>query len=144
MTHLSAPDVERLLACIGDCYEFREQEAFQSGVLPALRRLVPCEIASYNEVEVAEASFVWRVDPPGSARRERRPEVFAVHAAKNPLIVHFQAQRDGRAYKWSDFVSRREVHATDLYKLAYQPLGVEFQMAFVLPSAPELIIGESR
>jgi DNA-binding CsgD family transcriptional regulator len=133
-------DVRAILGYIGDLTSLDHPDDFRAGVLPGLRELVPCEIATYNEVEFDAGRMIAFDDPPDSMI-PGAPELFVRLGHQNPLIPRYQRTRDGRPYKWSDLITRRELHATDLYREAYQPMGVEFQMAFCLPAPPELIIG---
>jgi DNA-binding CsgD family transcriptional regulator len=67
-------------------------------------------------------------------------EIFVRLGHQNPLVPLYQRTRDGRPYKWSDLITRRELHATELYQEAYKPMGVEYQVAICLPAPAELII----
>ena len=118
---------------------WRAREEFREGALPGMRELVPCLMVTYNEVDFPPDDDHGR----GSAGAviEGGTETFVRLGHQNPLIPRYQRTRDGRPYKWSDLVTRRELHRTDLYLEAYGPMGVEYQMAFCLPAPPELIIG---
>lgn len=129
-----------MLGFVSELSTFEDPEDFRKGMLPGLRELVPCEIVSYNEVEFAAGKMIALDDPPGSMIPEAQ-EIFVRLGHQNPLIPRYQRTRDGRPYKWSDLINRRELHATDLYREAYAPMGVEYQMAFCLPAPPEVIIG---
>jgi DNA-binding CsgD family transcriptional regulator len=43
----------------------------------------------------------------------------------------------------SDLVTRQQLHRLDLYRHVYRPLGVEYQIAFTLPSGADRILGVS-
>ena len=129
-----------MLALIAEVAALERPEQFGAAVLPGLRELVPCEIASYNEVRTDARTMIAALDPP-DAMTPDAPEVFVRFADQNPIYANFQRTRDGRPYKWSDFFTRRELHATDLYREAYRAMGAEYQMAFTLPAPPELVIG---
>ena len=45
--------------------------------------------------------------------------------------------------RFSDLVTRRELHRLDLYREVYRPLGVEYQIAFTLPASPRQLLGIS-
>jgi DNA-binding CsgD family transcriptional regulator len=62
---------------------------------------------------------------------------FAELVHENVLYRHFVRTRDGRAYRFSDVATREEIEATQLYREVYAPLGINHQLAFVLPSGPE-------
>jgi DNA-binding CsgD family transcriptional regulator len=133
-------DVRDMLEFVSGLASFDHPDEFRHGALPGLRELVPCEIATYNEVEFDAGRMFAADDPPGSMIPGAE-EIFVRLGDQNPLIPRYQRTRDGRPYKWSDFVTRRELHATQLYVDAYRPMGVEYQMAFCLPAPAELIIG---
>jgi DNA-binding CsgD family transcriptional regulator len=133
-------DVRAILGYIGELTSLEHPDEFRAGVLPGLRELVPCEMATYNEVEFDAGRMIALDDPPGSIMRGGA-DLFVRLGHQNPLIPRYQRTRDGRPYKWSDLITRRELHATDLYREAYQPMGIEYQLAFCLPAPPELIIG---
>jgi DNA-binding CsgD family transcriptional regulator len=133
-------DVRRILRYVGDLTSLDNPDEFRAGVLPGMRELVPCEIASYNEVEFGAGRMIAVDDPPGSMI-PGAPELFVRLGHQNPLIPRYQRTRDGRPYKWSDLITRRQLHATELYREAYAPMKVEFQIAFCLPAPPETIIG---
>ena len=61
-------------------------------------------------------------------------ERFARHRHENPIMNHHLQTGDGRAYRFSDLIGRRELRRLALYREVYAPLGVEHQIAFTLPS----------
>ena len=128
-----------MLGFVSDLASLEQPDEFRQGVLPGLRELVPCEIASYNEVEFAAGRMISLVNPPGSLS-PAATEVFIRFGHQNPLVSLYQRTHDGRPYKWSDLMTRRDLHRTDLYRQAYALMGVEYQMAFALPAPPETII----
>jgi DNA-binding CsgD family transcriptional regulator len=56
-------------------------------------------------------------------------------------LQRYLRTRDGRALRFSDVVSQRQLRSLPLYQHLYGPLGVEHQIAFILPSTPLLTIG---
>jgi DNA-binding CsgD family transcriptional regulator len=137
---LSEPDLRAMLDLVGESNGHRELATFRTAVLIGLRRLVPCEIASYNELEPAAGRAISLLDP-AEAMIADGEAILARYAHEHPLIVQHQRTRDGRAYKISDFMDRRALHATRLYQEAYRLMGVEYQMAFCLPSQPSITVG---
>ena len=131
-----------MLGFIAELNALEHPDDFRAEVLPGLRALVPCDIATYNELQLEDGRMVAMQaaeDPPGAIIPEA-PEIFVRFGHQNPLVALYQRTRDGRPYKWSDFITRRELHATELYRQAYEPMGVEYQMAFALPAPIQLII----
>ncbi len=67
--------------------------------------------------------------------------MFARLAHENPLIERWVRTRDGRAYRFSDVVTPRELHALNLYREFYGPIGLEHQVAFTLRHEPTRLLG---
>jgi DNA-binding CsgD family transcriptional regulator len=132
-------DVRSMLAFVSELAALDDHERFRAGVLPGLRELVACEIATYNEVEFSASRMIAVEDPPGSLI-DGGAEIFIRLGEQNPLVTRYQRTRDGRPYRWSDVTTMREIRATELYRTAYEPMGVKHQLAFALPTPPELII----
>jgi DNA-binding CsgD family transcriptional regulator len=127
-----------LLELIGDVQGLLELDEFRLELLPALRRAVPADWVSLNDIGPDPGTTAVIMDPPAPA--ELVPE-FARYAHQNPLVEHYSRTRDGRARRFSDLISRDELHALELYAAVYRPLQVEYQIAFTLPHAPDRILG---
>lgn len=133
-------DVRALLELVNESNGHRSLRSFREGILPGLKRLVPCEWSSYNEVE-AERGFVL-MDPADQLDIFDDPgATLARNSTNHPLISYYTRTRDGRAYKLSDFVTREQLHALPVYEEIFSRIGVEHQIAFTLPSQPTVVIG---
>jgi DNA-binding CsgD family transcriptional regulator len=66
---------------------------------------------------------------------------FIRYAHQNPIVARYGRTGDSRPIRFSDIVSADELHALELYTEVYRPMGVEFQIAFTLPSVPGRIVG---
>jgi DNA-binding CsgD family transcriptional regulator len=141
MALLSDRDVRALLELIHESHALADVDSFRKGILPPLRRAVPSAVAVYNELEQGNGRSISLFDPPGSVALDDPAGTLVRLADQNPLSAHYARTRDGRAYKLSDFITRRELHRLDLYREGLEPLGLEHQMAFALPSRPSLAIG---
>jgi DNA-binding CsgD family transcriptional regulator len=139
MESLSASRLRRVLHAVSEAVEFRELAEFRSGALALARELVPCESASYNEVKPGSSAIV--VADPAAALTPDSLEIFGRFAAENPLIDHYMRTGDGQPVRFSDFISRRQLRRLTLYDHIYRPLGIEHQIAFVLPAAPGEVVG---
>lgn len=105
-----------------------------------VRRLVPCDAVGYNEVTVATGETLMVLDPPDAVP----PDVaagFERFAHQHPVIRHHRETGDPGPNAISDFLSADELHALDIYREVYLPLGAEDQLSFILPSPPELVVG---
>ena len=141
MADLREADVRALLELVGESNAQRSLRAFRTGILPGLRRLIPCEIAAYDEVEGRRRAYVVTDPVEALAAVDDPGATLARNSANHPLIVHHARTRDGRAYKLSGFVTRDQLHRLGIYEEVFRALGVEHQIAFTLPSQPTLVIG---
>jgi DNA-binding CsgD family transcriptional regulator len=128
---------EQLVELIGEVVGLLELDEFRPGLLRALRRVVPCEWISLNDLGPEPGQTTVLIDPPFPPEAHA---LYARHAFENPLVARYQRTADGRAYRFSDVATAEELKATALYREFYGPLGLEHQIAFTLPHAPERLI----
>jgi hypothetical protein len=113
MPRLAESDYRGVLAVLREAGEVDGPLPFPRPVLAALRRLVPCDVVTYNE----------RVDSPGQPRlvsvgeprgpvTEQVREAVRRYAHQDPMTL-----RDG-ACKYSDFLTRRRYHRLELFQEA--------------------------
>lgn len=127
-----------VLDLVGEAHDASDLDEFRSVLLPGLRRMVPAEFASYNEIHGVEGVLATIAEP--DVRRELLP-AWEAHATQNPLVVRFARTRDGRALRFSDVAPREELERLPLFREFYRPLGVAHQIAFTLPSPVPLTMG---
>jgi DNA-binding CsgD family transcriptional regulator len=131
-------DFRAALDFVGEVHDAQDLEEFRAIVLPGYRHLVPALHVSYNEIVDGDRVAAAIVEPElpdwAVAAWER-------HAGENPLLQRYLRTRDGRALRFSDVLSRKELRGLSLYRDFYRPLEVEHQIAFILPSTPRLTIG---
>jgi len=138
MAALSEPDLRAVLDFVGDAYDAQDRAEFRAVLLPGIHRLVASEYVSYNEVEEGQRAAVSIVTPELPVWAH---QAWGRHAAENPLLRNYLRTRDGRPLRFSDVVSLAELRRTALFEQLYLPLGnLERQVAFVLPSTPDLTI----
>jgi DNA-binding NarL/FixJ family response regulator len=119
----------QLLELIGETQGLLELAELREGLLGALDRVVPSDWVSINEI-ASNPNDVYVVVRPTLPRRMHKS--FAEHAHENPLITRFARTGDTRPYRFSDVVSRRELHALTLYRECYAEIGLEHQIAFII------------
>jgi DNA-binding CsgD family transcriptional regulator len=139
MENLSASRLQKVLQLTARAVEFRDLPEFRAGVVALLRELVPCESASYNELRPGAPPIV--VADPADWLTPESLEIFDRLANQNPLIAHYMRTGNGQPMRFSDLVSRRRLHALALYDQLYRPMGIEHQIAFVMPSPPGEVVG---
>ncbi|MFT3864452.1 MAG: helix-turn-helix transcriptional regulator [Solirubrobacterales bacterium] len=134
---MALPD-PRLLELIGDTHGPFGLEEFRLRLLEALRRAVACDWVSLNEVGPEPGDFWGIVDP--DLPRESY-EIFARYMHQNPLLLYMLESRNGTARRLSEMISKEDLHRTDLYRLLYGEIGLEYQIAFTLPQEPPRMLG---
>jgi DNA-binding CsgD family transcriptional regulator len=128
---------DRLLELIGEVVGLLDLAEFRSGLLSALRRAVPAGWISLNDIASDPAETAVLIDPPFPPEAHA---LYARYAHQNPLLERYRQTNDGRAYRFSDVTTAEALHATDLYREFYAPLGLEYQIALTLPAPPGRVL----
>lgn len=137
MSQLGPVDHDAILDFALEARSFPDVAAYRTGILPGLRRLVACDVAGYNEVDVASGTTVV-VGEPADSFFTGVEDRFASLVHQHPVVSRAQAG-DRATYKISDFLSERQFHRLELYQDMYRLVGAEDQIAFALPG--DVIIG---
>jgi DNA-binding CsgD family transcriptional regulator len=138
-TVLSRSDLASALDFVREGATAADPPAFRRHVLEGLPRLVPSAMTSYNDLS-ADGAPLLAIDPPDAWTADRERDFLRL-AAQNPLIAHYVRTGETRPMKISDLMSRRAFRATELYRVVYGPMGVEYQMAVTLPAEPGAVLG---
>jgi DNA-binding CsgD family transcriptional regulator len=139
MSRLGRDDLEAILEAVERTRFVADAAQFPRIALLTLRELVPCAVASFNEVDPVAGRALAVVEPDGYVIDESQRAAFARLAGEHPLIRHYLTG-DGSAHKLSDFLTPAEFHRTHLYTQVYRELGVEYQIAITLPAPPPRIV----
>jgi DNA-binding CsgD family transcriptional regulator len=138
---LTSSDLRRVLDVLHDAYRLRNREAFTTHMLCAATALIPADIASYFAIDRTASVFTSTATPEGADDFPGSGEVFLRHVREHPLFINHARVNDGRAYKISDFVTRRALHRLPLYNEYYRRIGTEYQMAMALPARDASVVG---
>ena len=141
MESLREHDVSALLDFLRTLYALRDLRRFRCHLISAVPKLVRSEITTYNEVNCESRQNATVSDPPDALDFPDSHRIFNQHIPEHPLIGHYARSGDPRVLKMSDFLSRRKFHGGGLYTDFYRLVGVEHQMAAMLPAASPLVIG---
>jgi DNA-binding CsgD family transcriptional regulator len=121
-------------------WELKDLASFRAGLPSQLRGLLDCEVASYNEIGPGPQDVFIAADPPQMPELLNGAlEIFGTLVRQNPLAAHYVRTGDTRALRLSDFISARKLHTLDLYDLVYRHLATEYQLAFTVPAAGQMI-----
>ena len=140
MEGLGAADLRAALDFLALVGSARHLEEFADRLVRGLPGLIPSTIASYNEVDPKHRRAYFRSNP-ADTMFEGSEQILERFMDQNPLVLHHARTGDGTARTWSDFISQRELHSTDLYNELFRRLEVEREMVATLPGEPPLLIG---
>jgi DNA-binding NarL/FixJ family response regulator len=130
---LSNAQLRRALRATLELAELPELAEYPARAAAVLRGLIPCDIASYNAVDLSSLEVTVAADPVDSVFAGGE-EVFAQFAHQNPILSHHTSSPDGSALRISDFITGPQLHRTDLYNEVYRHLQIEHQLAITVPS----------
>ena len=136
MERLSAADLDRALRFVGEIEAIEAPSHFPTRMLSALKQLIPCDMAGYNEVDRSQQRVVMVLDPDVPEK-----ETFARVARQHPVLQYHARSANGRALKISDFLTRRQYHGLELYQDAFRLINAEDQMSIALPAQPSILLG---
>ena len=136
MQRLRERDLQAVTAFLQEAYGQPDLDAFARYTVDALPRVVPAPRVSYNEAHPRLGTLRAVIEPDEGLVR-----LNAQQYRDHPMFQRYLATGDGRAYKFSDFLSRRELHATEMYQTHYRMIGVEHQILICLPSRRPYCIG---
>jgi DNA-binding CsgD family transcriptional regulator len=141
MAELRRADLARLIDLGARARAVLDPGSFAEAVLGPLRRLVPSDSITYNEIDTTgRGGGSYAVDPV-DALDGTEPSVFERYVSQHPIISYTSRTGDGSAPTISDFVDQREFHRTDLYATYFRPARVERQIAITLSYGDTQIVG---
>jgi DNA-binding CsgD family transcriptional regulator len=138
---LGASDLRGVSEILRDSYACLDLDAFPCRVLGSLRRLIPADHASYNEVDTRTWQSRTVVRPEGADQFPGNGELFARHVHEHPFLIHLPRMADGHPHTIADFLPRTRFHRLGLYADYYRRLGIEHQMGVALSARAPLAVG---
>ncbi len=130
--YLTAGQLRRALRATAELAELRELAEYPARVACLLREVIPADVAGYNALELARGRATVVADPPDSVF-EGGAEELAQFVHQNPMLTYAMSGST-HALRLSDFVSRRQLHRTELYQYVYRLIPQEYQLGMMLPS----------
>jgi DNA-binding CsgD family transcriptional regulator len=141
MDSLRPDDFMQALDLIRDVSSASDPDDFLSRTLRGVVRLIPCMVATINEVVPQTERIAFWMEPPSFPVVDDAPQLLAELAPGHPMIRHVSETGDGSARRISDFWTEAEFHASPLYQRLYGPMGVEYQMSVTLPAPRPTVLG---
>lgn len=135
MERLTERHLRAVMAFLRDAYAQPDLDAFARCVVAGLPRLVGGHRVSYNEAHPRLGTLRVLVSPTDDI-----PVLTSRQYRDHPMLQHFIKTGDGRAHKFSDFLTQEQLHSTEMYQAHYRPAGVEHQVTIcVAPPTPRVI-----
>src|SRR5215469_14169682 len=128
MQRLNHRDWESLVGALREVYAEADATELPRTIVRTLRRLIPCGLVAYNEIDPRTNSALIIFDRDAPEVFEKLP-AFEAHIPEHPHIRHYRATVDRHAYRTSDFLSHREFRELGIYREFYRQVGVRTQLA---------------
>jgi len=141
MRLLSQRDYQAVLSTIEEIYRFQRVEQFPTRILSAIKNAIPCDLATYNEVNPERTKIASISEPAEATARPGVQEILQQHLREHPLVKYYVSTGDGRSIRLSDFLTQRQFHDWGLYSEFYRPLNVEHQMTTSIVTGWRQFIG---
>jgi DNA-binding CsgD family transcriptional regulator len=141
MKQLSTGDLDGILDLVRALGDVRDADEFLEVSLQGVMDLVPCTVATMNEVVPSAQRVVAWTRPASFVIPPEAMENLARLAGSHPLIRHMATTGDGSAQRITDFWTQEEFHRTELYDQVYRRMGIEYQMALGFPVPRPTIVG---
>ena len=134
MAGLTRADTEAVLRFVAEAEGVGGSEPFTADLLTELGALVEADWVTYCELDRVRKRVLLNVQRSGDASDPDDDDLlWSFVVDEHPVCVRHQEGYVG-ALKVSDFLSRRELHATRLYDLWFRPIGVEHELNVAIPS----------
>jgi DNA-binding CsgD family transcriptional regulator len=139
MSRLAPRDVRALGECVGELYAAASGPGdYAEQATATLVKTVPADSGSYNEIDARGIVRLVVVPTP------RRPDLQAVlsrYANEHPTVRHYRMTGQVGAFRFSDLVTRSQLHRLPLYNEYYRHLEIEHQVTLRLPTPPRVVAG---
>jgi DNA-binding CsgD family transcriptional regulator len=113
------PSVDRrVLRLVGEVMGLLTLDEFCEGLLFGLQQFISADYYAINEVpgDIEGAISIGHPLIPQEGH-----EAWIRYGHQNPLAAHFMRTRDGRPKRFSDLITRRELHKLEIYMLPSRP-----------------------
>ena len=136
MEPLRQQDLRATLQFLENVYAATDVDAFESCVTRELSTIVPCELASYAELNKKRLrlNWVWHGAEPFADAQQ----IFVAHRHENPVVMHNAITPNSPPVKTTDFISLREFRRRGIYSEFYGALRLDYMMTAKLPSNPQM------
>lgn len=126
-------DLDTLLGALYDLNRHRDAGTLAEKIVAVVPRIVACDSAVFVRIDPRTRSFSFSAWPAGAFADIDHGEAVRLHQHDHPLVAHFAARRDAKAWSLHDLVAPIAFQRTSLYRALYRPSGIEFQLVMLVP-----------
>jgi DNA-binding CsgD family transcriptional regulator len=120
----------RFLELIRELYECESPPALCRQATQQLARLIPCEVASFNAIDLSQLTVAATDVPEGTCTEQMRA-ILATHLQGHPLIATLMQLREPTALRLSDVISQNRFAQTAVASDFYRPIGLAHAQSLV-------------
>jgi DNA-binding CsgD family transcriptional regulator len=141
MERLVQRDFAAILDFLEEIYAPVALSEFPERLVGNLRKLIPCDMATYNEMNPDRHFSIDRINPAGHHDMQASAQGWRQVMHEHPVLVHNQRTGDRHAYRISDFWSQREFRRRALYYEFYRKIRVEDALCKGIHVSGPVVIG---
>jgi len=130
---LGLADLEHVLQFLGELASVEGEEPFPRELLSSLKRLVPCDVLTFCELDRVREVAIAEIEEPVYDGQVPHCTYWEIRY-EHPLCRHHEVNGDFRAMKLSDFMTRDQLHSSRIYTDWFRPFGTEYLMTVGLDS----------
>lgn len=140
MERLSSHKLRSLLTFLREFYAHTSLDGFREHLVRNIREVIPCEIATYDEMNPDQHTSIDRGSPadafpPAVSRLWQR----VMH--EHPVLMHCQKTGDLHSYRLSDFLPQSKYHRLALYNEYYKKIGIEDALCKGIRLSGPVVVG---
>lgn len=134
-------DAERVLDLLGALHEAPDVVTLSALVMTGLRAVVPCDLVSYNDIDVNKGGTSQTWFEPELVPRPELESAFGALLHEHPLVTEYVATGDPTPLRMSDHIALPALRALDLWREVFRPLETNHQLAFAVTTRPGGVVG---
>ncbi len=141
---LSPKDFDALQNTIFELYEYRTLEQFQRDAPELLVKLFPCDYFFWSEYTIDPRAKKQKLSFFSESRPTIQPRLAGLMGElimEHPFTQYFLQGGAQTTLKLSDFLTRSQLHRSEIYERVYGPWELEFNLSVPVNSRPGTAAG---
>jgi len=143
MERLGQRDFEVILDFLKEIYAPVVLSEFPDRLVDNLRQLIPCELATYDEMDPDRHISVDQGSPADMMTPELKNQCWHLVMHEHPVLMHTLQTGDLRAGRISDFYSEPEFRRRAVYQEFYRKMSIQDVLCKAIRVSGRVVIGSS-